>query len=193
MKVMAFMGSPRRGGNTEVLVDRFLEGAGSKGAETEKVNLYECGIEPCQGCYQNCWTSGNDCTRWNDEMKELFTRMLASDLLLFASPVYMGCYTSQMVAFFERCIPFMWVDLETKKIVENRGKGKKAVIALVHDSPDPEMGDLPFKVFERTVTQNFQMEIVGRLQVPDVRDEGDIERKQESLKEAYELGAKLCG
>ncbi|MCK5257337.1 MAG: flavodoxin family protein, partial [Deltaproteobacteria bacterium] len=55
MKVIAFMGSPRKNGNTEILVDHFLEGAKSKGADTEKIHLYDCTINSCQGCYRNCW------------------------------------------------------------------------------------------------------------------------------------------
>lgn len=192
MKVIAFIGSPRKNGNTDILAERFLDGAKSKGADTEKVYLYDCTINPCQGCYRNCWINPNDCTRFQDDMHQLISKMLSSDLILFASPVYMASYSSQLTAFFERCIPLMHVDLKNKVIIENRGKGKNVVMALVHDSPDPATADLPFKVLEHVLKNTFQMNIVGKLQVAGVRDKGDINNKDKSLNEAYQMAEKIC-
>jgi len=192
MKVIAFMGSPRKNGNTDILVENFLEGAKSKGADTEKIYLYDCTINPCQGCYKNCWLGPGDCTRFQDDMNQLITKMISSDLMLFASPVYMASYTSKLTAFFERCIPVHHVDLENKVIIENLLKGKNAVIALVHDSPDPATADIPFKALEHTLKNSFQMNIVGKLHVPGVRDKGDIKNREENLMEARQLAEKLC-
>ena len=192
MKVIAFMGSPRKNGNTDILVDHFLEGAQSKGADTEKVHLYECTINSCQGCYRNCWLGPGDCTRFQDDMNQLIPNMIASDLILFASPVYMANYTAQLTAFFERCIPVHHVDLDNKVIIENRLQGKNAVMALVHDSPNPATADIPFKAFAHVLGKTFQMNVVGTLHVTDVRDKGDIKNKDKSLKEAFQLAESLC-
>jgi multimeric flavodoxin WrbA len=192
LKVIGFVASPRKQGNTDMLVDRFLEGARSKAANTEKIYLYECTINPCQGCYRNCWLGPGDCVRFRDDMDRFIPTMIASDLLLFASPVYMASYSSQLSVFFERCIPVHHVDLERKIIVGNRLKGKNAVMALVHDSPNPATADLPFRALEHTLQNNFQMNIVGKLHVPGVRDKGDIAHKPECLREAFLLAEKLC-
>jgi multimeric flavodoxin WrbA len=192
MKVTAFVRSPRKNGNTDILVEHFLEGARSKGADTEKIYLYDCEINPCQGCYRNCWLGPEDCTRFRDDMDQLIPKMISSDLIFFASPVYMASYTSQLTVFFERCIPVHHVDLEKNVIVENRLKGKNVIIALVHDSPDPATADIPFKAFEHTLKNTLQMNIMGKLQVPGVRDKGDIKNKEERLKEAYQLAEKVC-
>ena len=192
MKVIAFIGSPRKNGNTEILVDHFLEGAKSKGADTEKIHLYDCTINSCQGCYRNCWLGPGDCTRFQDDMNLLIPKMISSDLILIASPVYMASYTAQLTAFFERCIPVHHVDLENKVIVENRLEGKNVVIALVHDSPNTATADIPFKALEHVLGKSFQMNIVGKLHVPGVRDKGDIKNKDRNLKEVYQLAEKLC-
>ncbi len=76
MNIIAFVGSPRKNGNTDILVEHFLDGARSKGAETEKVYLYERNIKFCQGCYKNCWINPNDCTRHRDDMDDLIPKML---------------------------------------------------------------------------------------------------------------------
>jgi len=191
MKVTALMGSPRRNGNTNTLVEHFLKGAQSKGAEVEKISLYECTINLCHGCYKNCWLGPGDCTRFQDDMEQLIPKIISSDLILFASPVYMASYTAQLTIFFERCIPVHHVDLENKVIIENRFKGKNAVMALVHDSPDPATADIPFKALEHVLKHSFQMNIAGKLQVPGVRDIGDITNKEENLSEAYQLAEKL--
>ena len=191
MNIMAFVGSPRKNGNTDILVEHFLDGARSKGAETEKVYLYDCNIKFCQGCYKNCWINPNDCTRHRDDMDDLIPKMIQSDLVLFASPVYMGSYSAQLTAFFERCIPVHHVDLENNVMVNNRFKGTNAVIALVHDSPDPATAQIPFMAFER-VLNLFQMNTLGKIHVSGVRDQGDIKKKEDQLKETYQLAVKLC-
>jgi len=192
MKVTAFVGSPRKKGNTDILVDRFLDGAKSAGADTEKIYLYDCTINSCQGCYKNCWITPKDCVLWADDMDQLIQKVISSDLTVFASPVYMASYTAQLTAFFERCIPVMHVDLKNMKILENKFKGKNAVVALVHDFPNPAVADIPFQALEHVLQKNFQMNIVGKLHVPGVRDEGDIKKKEDKLQEAYQLGVKLC-
>lgn len=191
MNIIAFVGSPRKKGNTDILVDHFLDGAESTGAETEKVYLYDAAINFCQGCYRNCWINPNDCTRYRDDMDTLIPKMMASDLMLFASPVYMGSYSAKLTAFFERCIPVHHVDLEKNVMVNNRFHGKNAVIALVHDSPDPATAQIPFMAFER-VLNLFQMHTLGKIHVSGVRDQGDITKKEDRLQEIYQLAVKLC-
>ena len=160
MKVIAFVASPRKNGNSDILAEHFLEGAKSKGADTEKIYLYDHTINPCQGCYKNCWINPNDCTRFQDDMNQLISKMLSSDLILFVSPVYMSSYTSQLTVFFERCIPLMHVDLENDVLVENRGKGKNIVMALVHDAADLSTADIPFKAMEHVLKESYAEDLV---------------------------------
>ena len=124
-------------------------------------------------------------------MDTLIPKMMASDLILFASPVYMGSYSAKLTAFFERCIPVHHVDLEKNVMVNNRFRGKNAVIALVHDSPDPATAQIPFMAFER-VLNLFQMHTLGKIHVSGVRDKGDIKKKEDRLEEIYQLAVKLC-
>ena len=83
--------------------------------------------------------------------------------------------------------------MKTKLInILNKFKGKNAVVALVHDFPNPAVADIPFQALEHVLVKNLQMNIVGKLHVPGVRDEGDIKKKEDKLQEAYQLGVKLC-
>jgi len=191
MKVMAFVGSPRKGGNTDILLDSFLEGAQSKGAETEKVYLYETEINLCQGCYKECFLEEGVCTRWDDEMNRVLERLIKSDLYIFGSPVYSGNFTSKMAAFFERLLPVAVYDVKERKPVKILVEGKKAVVAIVHGEEESFYADIPIKAMEGIIKQ-FGMEVVGKLYCNNVLDEGDIKKRKDVLKEAFDLGAKLC-
>jgi len=76
-------------------------------------------------------------------------------------------------------------------MVNNRFRGKNAVIALVHDSTDPATAQIPFMAFER-VLNLFQMHTLGKIHVSGVRDQGDIKKKEDRLQEIYQLAVKLC-
>jgi len=192
MKVLGFMASPRKGGNSDMLLERFLEGARSSGAKTEKVNIYDYKIEFCQGCHLKCWVNDDNCPRWKDDMDMLHDKMVASDLIVFSSPVYMGAPPAKLMAFFERSIDQKRVNLETLKVEKNKLMGKKAVVLQVNFFNDPSYQKLPFSVYERILSEVFKMNLVGSMGVADVREPGDIAQKKESLQEAYKLGARVC-
>jgi multimeric flavodoxin WrbA len=192
MNALGFMASPRKGGNSDMLLDRFLEGARSKGAVTEKINLYDCSIEYCQGCHLKCWVTDDRCSRWQDDMHMLHDKMIASDLLVFSSPVYMGTPPAKLMAFFERSIDQKRVNLQTLQVEQNSLRGKSAVVLQVNFFNDPAYQRLPLSVYERILAEIFGMTIVGSLGVEGVAEPGDIAGKKAALQAAYDLGARLC-
>ncbi len=200
MKVLGFVGSPRKKGNTTVLVDTFLEGASSVGAEVRKIFLVDHNINQCQGCFRNCFLKpGFQCAIFNDDMDVLLEEMISSDLMLFASPYYSASYTAIMARFFERCLPLLEVEIvgemgsvDAFNFINNPVKGKKAVIGLVQDYKDPSTAELAIKAFEENLSKNFMMEIVEKIHVTDVRDIGDISKKPEVLEKIFALGKKLA-
>jgi len=205
MKVAGYVGSPRKGGNTDILVDTFLGGASAAGAETRKYFLADHRINQCQGCFRACTTKpGIRCIKHRDDMDMLLDELVASDILLFASPLYCAAYTAVMARFFERCLPLWEIEIvgemgtmDAIRFIKNPAKGKKAVLGLVHDLKDPGAGDLAFKVFESNVGRTYMMDIVAKIQVPDVRDPGDIRKKSVQLDKISALGRSLvesaCG
>ncbi len=199
MKITSFVGSPRKKGNTDLLVDTFLEGASSEGAEVKKHFLAKLDINQCQGCFRNCMVKPIiQCPRFDDDMTMIIDDMVASDMMLFASPLYCGAYSSIMARLFERMLPLLEVEvigkegtMEGYKMVNNPIKGKKAVIGLVQDLVYPEVGELALKVFEKNVTVTYKMDIVETIHVVDVRDKGDIKKKETRLKDIFEIGKKV--
>jgi len=192
MKVLGIMASPRKGGNSDVLLDSFLAGAKSVGAETEKVNLYDSDIQYCQGCWVTCWCTDDNCSQFNDDMDSLHRKMLDSDLTVFSSPVFMGTPPAKLIAFFERSIDQKKVNFDTLVIEKNTLQGRKAAVLQVNFFKDIAYQSLPTAVYERILKEIFKMEIVGMYGVPGVANVGDISKKPEELKEAYDMGVRIC-
>jgi uncharacterized Zn-finger protein len=90
VEVLGIVGSPRRGGNTDVLVERVL--AGAHGLTTEKVLLGELEISPCRACY-SCADSGRCVIE--DDFPALLERVLDSEGIVLGSPMYVGTVTAQ--------------------------------------------------------------------------------------------------
>ena len=201
MKVYGFVGSPRKQGNSDILVDRFLEGAAASQAETKKIFLDDLVINQCRGCYTSCMLQpGYRCAVFRDDMDMLMDGIAGGDLFIFASPLYCSCYSAIMARFFERLLPFWQVEAgdgepgtpAAFRFLNNPAKGKKAVIALVQDLKEPAVGKLALDIFEHNVAKTYMMDIVGRLQVTDVRSRGDILKKTAVLKDVFEMGKKLA-
>jgi multimeric flavodoxin WrbA len=99
MKIIGISGSPRVDGNTEVLVKEALEGARQKGAEVEFVALSGKKIEGCLACSE-CGKSGKCII--DDEMQDIYPRMMAADGVIIGTPIYFGQMSSQTKAFIDR-------------------------------------------------------------------------------------------
>ena len=202
MQVTGFVGSPRPTGNTSVLVDTFLAGAADAGADTERVFLADKEINQCQGCYRSCiMQPGFRCARYRDDMDQLLELMVASDVLMFASPYYCGSYSAIMARFFERCLPLWHVEVAGEMgtmeaftfVGEPPLKGKRAVIGLVQDFKDPATGRRGVEIFQENLGLTHQMQIAATIHVTDVRDPGDITQRRDVLDHAFALGRQLAG
>lgn len=104
MKIIGLVGSPRKGGNTDTLVDRVLEGAKSKKAEVEKVYLQDLDIRPCQGAF-SC-EARKRCVL-PDDMQPLYETLQQADGIVIGTPIYVGNASGPLVNFLDRCRPFI--------------------------------------------------------------------------------------
>jgi multimeric flavodoxin WrbA len=97
--VLGISGSPHRHGNTETLLDSFLEGAGAAGADVEKVVLKDLNYQSCRGC-NLCHRTG-ECVVQDDAIA-LFDKILAADCVAIASPIYTMGITAEVKALIDR-------------------------------------------------------------------------------------------
>ncbi|MEW5953577.1 MAG: flavodoxin family protein [Bacillota bacterium] len=100
MKIIGLVGSPRAGGNTDLLVGAALEGARESGAKVEKILVKNLQIDTCEGCLA-CWQSGF-CDRFDDDLPWLVEQLSEADGLVLGSPVWSGFLPGSMKNVFDR-------------------------------------------------------------------------------------------
>lgn len=110
--VLILSGSPRKGGNSDILCDAFLRGAEESGNQVEKIWLREKKIGYCNACYY-CTKSGGICVQ-KDDMGEILDKMQAADVIVLASPVYFYSIDAQMKTVIDRCVA-RWTQLPDKE------------------------------------------------------------------------------
>ncbi|MCJ7813684.1 flavodoxin family protein [bacterium] len=180
-KILGIVGSPRKNGNTHILVSKILEGAENAGACTELIFLNDLSIQECDGCHV-CW-KGQPCCK-NDDMNGLYPKIIESDVIVFGTPVYWYGPSALMKGFIDRFVYF--------NCPENRAKirGKSAVIAVPFEDEDPCMSD-SVEYFFKKCFQYLEMKLVGKIFVPGVTHRGEIMKKDTCLERGFELGRRL--
>lgn len=102
MKILAFNGSPRVGGNTEILLKEVLKTAEALGAEVEIVQLGGRNIKPCRACMA-CRTNKNrKCVFDDDIFNECFAKMVEADAILLGTPTYFAAMTPELKCLIDR-------------------------------------------------------------------------------------------
>lgn len=111
-KVLILSGSPRKGGNSDLLCDEFLRGAVENGNQAEKIRVSEKKIGYCQACYY-CRDNGGECAV-RDDMAEVMQKIIEADVLVLASPVYFYSIDAQLKAVIDRTVA-RWTEVKNKE------------------------------------------------------------------------------
>ena len=100
-KVLILSSSPRRGGNSDTLCNRFMAGAQEKGHNVEKITLADKNIGYCTGCGV-CSMYGKPCPQ-KDDAAGIIEKMIQADVIVLATPVYFYTMCAQMKTLIDRC------------------------------------------------------------------------------------------
>jgi len=167
MKITIFNGSPRaERGNTHLVVAEFLKGVREAGAEVENVFLAGKEINPCKACY-SCWLeTPGDCTT-QDDMNELFQKVISSDVLGFATPLYVDNVSGMMKNFMDRLIPLADPHFETDENGESRHRrqfDKPNKIIAISNCGFPEQSHFEvLRVLFRRIARNLSCELSAEI------------------------------
>ncbi len=197
MKILAIQGSPRpKASNTEILLQEFLKGAQSQGAETETVYLKEKEIHSWVGCY-TCWARTPGVCVFKDEMPELLEKVKTCDILVYATPLYNFNVTALMKAFQERLLPLLDPHLikaeETYRHPPRYKVNRKMVLISTCGFPEVSHFDALRQVF-RHIERNGQTPLVGELLMPGgelLKQNGMQDNVQSVLRAAYRAGIEV--
>ncbi len=197
MKILAIQGSPRpKVSNTEILLQEFLKGARSQGAETETVYLKEKEIHSCVGCY-TCWAKTPGVCIFKDDMPELLGRVRNCDILVYATPLYNFNMTALVKAFQERLLPLLDPHLiktgEAYRHPQRYAVNRKMVLISTCGFPEVSHFDGLRQVF-RHMERNGGVPIIGELLMPGgelLKQQGMQENVQDALRTAYRAGIEV--
>ena len=177
MNILILSGSPRKGGNTDLLVEAFVKGASQK-HHVELVSVRDYEVNPCMGC-NACFRNEQHTCAQKDDMTIIYEKMAHADMLVMASPVYFYGLSAQLKAVTDRC----------HNPIRDTFSIKKMALLLVGAATLPELFDSILAQYQLCLNF-FKLEDVGRVLVRGVKDKGDI-KKNNALNEAFELGQSL--
>jgi len=190
--VLGIGGSPRKGGNTDILLERVLQGAREAGASTEAVQLRDRSFQSCTGC-ERC-RRDERCTGLQDDMQAVYPLFERSLGLVLVSPIHSYTVSALMKAFIDRLYCYYEFTEPRPGPVASRlsGQGRKAVIVAVGEQDTYELGGMDSTlVILRRNLDILGFDIVGELPVLGVFERGEVSKRTGVLESAEQLGMEL--
>ena len=181
MKITVFSGSHKgREGNTLLMVEEFLKGAEEAGAETENIILAEKDIRICKGKFK-CWfTSPGECSI-HDDMDELLSKFMDSDIVIFACPVYFDNVPALMKNFIDRLTPVLLPHIMEDKKGEYKHANryeKYPKIVVISNAGLPGQSNFEVEsLFFKRLARALNTELIAEI----YREEGEIFRGQNNF------------
>lgn len=172
-KVLILSGSPRRGGNSDILCDEFAKGAKESGHEVEKIRVDEKNIGYCKACY--ACKNGGVCAI-KDDMAEVLQKMIDADVLVLASPVYFYSIDAQLKSVIDRTVA-RWLEVKDKEFY---------YIVTMADE-DISSADTTLECFRGYADCVSGAKEMGVIIGSGVYEKGEI-HDTEAMKKAYEMG-----
>jgi len=187
LRVLGIAGSPRRAGNTDLLLAEIMKGAASRGAEVKTIILNDLEISPCQHC-DACLTAGR--CRIDDDMQKVYRELEAADRIVLASPIQFMGLTAQMKAMIDRC-QALWARKYVLKIspLGDRRERKGFFISVA--------GRKGANVFDgalitiKSLFAVLDVTYAGELLFRNVDEKGDIAKHSDALRQAFLVGHEL--
>ena len=180
--VVGVLGSPRPRGNSDLLLDRALEGAREAGAEATKVSLSALDFKPCNGC--NACLEDGECVI-SDDLQRLYELFDRAEVVIVASPIYFSGLSTLTKMMIDRC-QCLWARREVLGRPHDRHKG--AFIAVGGDTEAVfrhAVGEM--KAFFSGIGIDYSAEIL----LAGVEKHGDVVNHPSALADAHRLGHAL--
>ena len=167
MKITVFNGSPRaEKGNTHAMVQAFLEGANDARAVAETIFLAKKNIQHCEGCFL-CWTSHPGQCVIKDDMEILRGKLITSDVIVYATPVYVDNVTGILKTFMDRLVPLIdphFYKDENNECLHRKRYGKYPKIVVIANCGYPEQSHFQvLRLLFRRNARNMHSEIIAEI------------------------------
>ena len=188
MRVVGITGSPRRGGNTDLLLAEVMKGTASRGAEVKTIILNDLKITPCQHC-DACFEAGR--CKYQDDMQMVYQELEQADRIVLASPLHFMGVTAQMKAMIDRC-QALWARKYVLKLppLGDRRERKGLFISVggrrIANLFEPALATI------KTLFKVLDITYAGELLFPGIDEKGAIAKHPDALRQAFLAGQKLA-
>ena len=189
MKITAIYGSPRKDGNTDLLMKSFLRGTNESNIQAHEIFVRDLKFSPCIECC-GCDKTGK-CVL-NDDMQAVYPHLTESDILVFAAPVFFYAINAQAKALIDRCQCF-WVEkyVLNKKPSNKRGAKGKGVFLSAGGSKGKKNFDgifLTMRYFFDVINMDFS----DQLTYGNIDNKGAVLKHSTAIDDAYNLGMTIA-
>lgn len=187
MKVLGIYGSPRKGGNTDQLLDEALEGARAAGAETATVYARDLNMRGCIEC-GGCDETGKCVLK--DDMQSVYPLLYQADGIIMATPIFFYNVTSQLKAVIDRN-QASWAKQRLEKPGHRKKhyEGGRGYLIAVAASRGERLFDCA-EITARYFFDALDMSYEDGLFLRQLEKGDDVQRRPEALTQAFELGKK---
>ena len=187
LKVLGIAGSPRRGGNTDLLLNEVLRGAASKGAEVKTIILSDLSIAPCKHC-DGCLKAGKCVVE--DDMQMVYQELEEADRIVLASPIQFMGVTAHMKAMIDRC-QVLWARKYVLKMSPLGSKKEREGLFISVGGTKLTNLFKPALVMIKTLFRLLDIAYAGDLLFRGVDEKGAITKHSDALHQAFLAGQKL--
>jgi len=187
MYLLCFHGSPRKNGNSEILLDAFLNGVQKGKADFEKIKLSQLKFKPCIECGK-CDTTG-ECVL-SDDLTPIYEKLFKADVIVIATPIFFCNPTSYVQAFFER-FQALWIRRYKLNLPHPFKKNPKGILLSVGATKGAKLFEGLVRSF-RYVISTLYGSYVGGLFFRKIDYKGEILKYPEYLEKAEKLGFQVA-
>jgi len=189
MKGLLLQGSPRKGGNTDILLRHVKQGMEEAGCSAELIALSDLKISPCQSC-GGCTKTGKCIIQ--DDMQPLYRKIDEADFLVIASPIYFYALTAQTKIFIDR-IQAMWSrKYILHETVECHSSKRCGYLISVAASRGAKLFDGAIMTVKYALNA-MEFHYCGDLLIPGIDTKGIIRKHEDVLNRANSFGRQICG
>lgn len=185
LKVVGIYGSPRKGGNTDLLLDSALKGCQERGFEVKRVYVRDLHIKGCSGC-DGCAKTGICVVK--DDMQDIYMLLDDADVIILSSPIFFYGVTSQLKALIDRGQAMWWRTRGGKRIEKSKknttqGRGYLIAVGATRGKNLFECAKLTARYFFDALGMSFE----GGCFFPEIESKGAIKEHPEGLQQAFDL------
>jgi multimeric flavodoxin WrbA len=186
MKVVGISGSPRRSGNSEILLNRALEGARLAGARVRKVILNELSFKPCQEC-GGCARTGVCVIK--DGMEDIYKLLESADAVIISTPIFFASVSAQTKMMIDRFQCSWEAKYNLKKI--GRSKARKGILISVAGSHRKDYFENARGII-KAFFATLDIEYSDELFLGGIDKKAEIDRDEKALDRAFALGQEIA-